>query len=198
MSLENENDPVSGTINPETEDNPKPRNKGGRPKGSKNKGGRPKESGIALKQQRRYEVSLNECIREGMHPEIIREYYKTILRGQNPILETRNGVDYVIIDPNPLLPAPTLEQRNAAMRALADRGYGLPAQSVTIDAEFRNKVELQLTGISTEQLAALDMKKLAAVREFFKLPAPSNQDDIQDAEIVSFSETTNDNNPTTE
>lgn len=193
MSLENENDPVSGNETPEN--TPKPKNKGGRPKGSKdktsrNKGGRPKESGIALKQQRRYEVSLNECIREGMHPEIIREYYKTILRGQNPILETRDGVDYVIIDPNPLLPAPTLEQRNAAMRALADRGYGLPAQSVTIDAEFRNKVELQLTGISTEELGAMAMDKLAALREMFKLPAPKDEIEAEDAEIIEFSPTT--------
>lgn len=198
MTLENENNPVSGFPTDQKSENPdsnneKPRNKGGRPKGSKdkksrNKGGRPRESGLALRQQRKYEISLTEAVRAGLHPDIYVEYYKTILRGDNPKLETKDGIDYIIVDPNPLLPSPTLEQKNAAMRALADRGYGLPAQSINIDAEFKTRVEAQLTGISQQQLEAMSMNTIMAIREMFKLPEKTDNSDAEDAEFTEITE----------
>lgn len=194
MSLENENNPVSGNLSqfPESSgqnsENPDPnlriKKKGGRPKGSKNKGGRPRESGIALREKRKYEVSLAEAVRQGVHPDIILEYYKTVLRGQTPLLMSENGIDYIIPDPNPLTPAPTLEQRNAAMKALADRGYGLPAQSISIDAEYRKKIELQITGISSEQLMSASAHTLVGLAKLLELPVPKGDGDIIDAEII--------------
>lgn len=194
MPLENENDPDSITQNLETDNIPVSR-KGGRPKGAKNKIKKTRGEGLVIREQRRYEVSLNECIRKGMHPELILEYYKIILRGQTPVLEYKDGLESFIPDPNPLTPTPTLEQRNAAMRALADRGYGLPAQSVTIDAEFKNKVELQLTGITTEQFGAIAAQNLYKLREMFSLPEP--KEDNSDALDAEFTEI-NDNNPSTD
>lgn len=171
--------PDPENVNPE---NPE-KKKAGRPKGTKNKkslGGRPKDSGVALREQRRYDVSLQERIRQGAHPDLIFTWYQVICQGQTPVWVTdKDGYDYVIPDPNPLLPAPTLEQRNAAMKALADRGYGLPAQSVTIDAEFRNKIELQLTGISQQDLLAIDAQKLFQIAKVFEIKGQ-----IEDAELV--------------
>lgn len=181
MSLENENNPVPSEISGNLDPDPKIKKKGGRPKGSKNKGGRPRESGIALRQQRKYEISLQEAIRQGLHPDIVLEYYKTILKGQTPLLETRNGIDYIIPDPNPLTPAPTLEQRNQAMKALADRGYGLPAQSIQIDAEYKKTIELQLTGISENLLKSQGLEALYTIAKALQIP---NSSEIIDAEIV--------------
>ena len=162
--------------------------KAGRPPGSKTKIKKPVQAAAGERRRHMHNVSIQERIREGCHPDLVFEYYKTILEGKTPIWVEESGMCYVIPDPNPLLPAPTLEQRNAAMKALVDRGYGLPSQSITVDAEFRNKVELQITGISTQQLETINLKNLAELAKMFRLPGP---EEILDADLVD----TNTNSP---
>lgn len=155
--------------------------KAGRPVGAKTKIKKPVQAAAGERRRHMHNVSIQERIREGCHPDLVFEYYKTILEGKTPIWVEESGVCYVIPDPNPLLPAPTLEQRNSAMKALVDRGYGLPSQSITVDAEFRNKVEFQLTGIESKQLEAINLQNLQKLAQMFRLPAPS---DIEDAQLV--------------
>jgi hypothetical protein len=166
-----------------------PRNKGGRPKGSRNKGGRPPESGILNKKRRQYQYSLMERVRELIDPDLLIEYNTMILEGKTPIWErVGDGGWKVVPDPSPLSPTPTLADRNAAIKWLTERGHGLAVQSITVDAEYRTKVEMQLTGLSTELLESFTPQKLAALRDLFQLPSSDDvatqHEDIVDAELV--------------
>jgi hypothetical protein len=75
-------------------------------------------------EQRRALRSLAMSIREGVHPDQIRDWLVEIWRGRDPL--TGEAVE--------------LKNRAAALQMLLDRGWGQAAQHVVIEGEIRNEV----------------------------------------------------------
>lgn len=150
----------------------------------KRKGGRPKgvDSSLLNKKRRQYSYGLMERIRERIDPDVLIDFHVAILEGKNPVLESYGETWRVIPDPNPMSPAPTLEQKSQSAKWLTDRGHGLPVQSTQVDVEIRARIDQMGSGVSSQQLQGSIsphvLKQLAGL-----LKAPTYPDAI-DAEFV--------------
>ena len=76
------------------------------------------------REQRKALRSLAMSIREGVHPDKIRDWLIEVWQGRDPL--TGEAVD--------------LKNRAAALQMLLDRGWGQAAQHVVIEGEIRNEV----------------------------------------------------------
>jgi len=77
--------------------------------------------------------------------------------------------------------APSSEQIAESIKWLADRGWGLPAQSIHLEADFRAHIEGDAVPVGTLPAAALAAVRAALMGTRGELPAPT---DVIDAEIV--------------
>lgn len=123
--------------------------------------------------KRNNQISLSEVIRDSLDPLLIRDYWMAVARGVNPVIEETSKGARVIPDPNPMSPAPTLEQKNRAIQELTNRGWGLPVQSIQMD--MNQKVVHEL---SPELLQGVNYLALAKIREALQLT------NVIDAELV--------------
>jgi hypothetical protein len=148
-------------------------------------------------------MSMAEAVREGVDPRYIVKFHKYIIAGINPVykLDKHDNVIDVIPDPSPMAQSPDLARKSESAKFLTAYGWGQPAQSVQIDAEFRAKIDQLGSGIPTQELMSVDLSTLFKLAEALKVPMLT---DITDAEIVtddnnstleSISDTTNTNSP---
>lgn len=82
---------------------------------------------------------------------------------------------------------PTDAEVSGAVRVLMERGHGLPAQSIHLEAELRNYVDLDLPAIGTVPAAVLaGIRSLLrpAAGELPPAPSTASAADVIDAEIV--------------
>src|ERR1043165_7837854 len=89
---------------------------------------------------KRARSNLAYRIREQLDPQIIFDYYMMILYGKNPkiVPDARctesAGLKVIADEEDCRVPSP--ERRDAALQRLLDRGWGMPAQSIHIEAEL--------------------------------------------------------------
>lgn len=129
--------------------------------------------------KRNYQVSISERVRELINPDLLVKYWGMILEGFNPVwLKNKKGEYYdVVPDPNPLTGSSSPAQRDAAVRELMNRGWGMAVQSIQIDAQFKTQVEpLQLQGV--------DLELLAKLNQLFLETSKPQLTNITDAELV--------------
>lgn len=122
--------------------------------------------------------SISEIIRDHLNPKLVYDWWMTVLGGGTPLTVKDNRVDggiRIIPDPNPMVPSPTLADRMRAIQELTNRGWGLPVQSLQIDAHMRNTLEI---GIPPELLEKNNYAALAKIRDALMLT------DVTDAELV--------------
>lgn len=88
--------------------------------------------------------SLAQCIREGAPVELLREYWMARAEGLHNVKLARDeetGEFYVTHTPDedlaPGTPPVPQEEIDKAMQWLSDRGYGLPAQNIQLEANIR-------------------------------------------------------------
>jgi hypothetical protein len=181
----------------EEQDNTKPKRGRGRPKGSKSN---PPQRNVA------FTMSMAEAVREGVDPRYIVKFHKYIIAGINPVykLDKHDNVIDVIPDPSPMAQSPDLARKSESAKFLTAYGWGQPAQSVQIDAEFRAKIDQLGSGIPTQELMTVDLSTLFKLAEALKVPMLT---DVTDAEIIDdplsenkdtvtvVSDTTNTNSP---
>lgn len=126
--------------------------------------------------KRNIQYSVAEKIRDRVDPDLIVDYWVMILKGQNPLWEDDPKSPHgtrVIPDPNPMLPTPTLEQRTRAVQELTNRGWGLAVQSIQIDAQLKQTLEL---GIPAQLLEQANYKALAIIRDALRLEDGNTED----------------------
>jgi hypothetical protein len=81
--------------------------------------------------------SLSLAIRQRLDPDLFVDFQLAIAAGKSPILvELEDGEIVVTIDERGSI-LPTLEQRTQAMIRLEQRGYGMPMQSVQVEAAIQ-------------------------------------------------------------
>ena len=85
-------------------------------------------------------------------------------------------------DPNPMLPSPTLADRTRAANEIANRAWGLPVQSIQIDAQLKASYD---AGIAPEYLKGQDLNLLMDIKNAFQKRLGTGKDEVEDAEIVS-------------
>lgn len=90
-------------------------------------------------EMRRVQKSLAMSIRDGVHPDTIRDWLVSVWMGRDPL--TGEAVD--------------LKNRAAALQMLLDRGWGQAAQHVVIEGEIRNEV-IQITPRDARPTYSLD------------------------------------------
>lgn len=158
---------------------PKPKNKGGRPKGRTNFRKNWEDGGRG-----RYNITLSEVNRELVDPYLLVKFDLMILAGMHPTLvfeQNKDGMySQLIEDPNPNAPAPTLADKVAARRRIEERRDGLAPQSIQIDAMLRAKVD---DAIPREIVAGLNAQQLALINQALQLAAPTDISDAEDAEF---------------
>lgn len=161
----------------EQDNTPKPkRGPGGR--------GRPKGTTTGPKQRNvAFTMSMAEAVREGVDPRYIVKFHKYIIAGINPVykLDKHDNVIDVIPDPSPMAQSPDLARKSESAKFLTAYGWGQPAQSVQIDAEFRARIDALGSGIPTQQLMGIDPSILFKLAEALKVPMLEN---VTDAELV--------------
>jgi hypothetical protein len=108
------------------------------------------------------------------------EYNLAIMAGLNPIVEmTKDGSRVVVQDPSPNAQPPTIEQKNAAVRWLADRRDGMVPQKIDLQATVQPE-------LSPAMLDALSRGGLLyGLAELLGVTAPRN---IIDAEFTELQE----------
>jgi len=131
--------------------------------------------------KRNVQYSLAERIRERHDPEVIIKTIEMVMMGHTPVwIPDKRAVGGFRVepDPNPLLPTPNLEQRTAAMRELINRGWGLPVQSVQIDAQIKQQLD---AGLPAHLLDKPNYRLLAEMNDLIK---KYKEEDIVDAELI--------------
>lgn len=121
------------------------------------------------------------AVRERVDPNALVEWHVRRAMGLINVhwAEDTDGEIYVTWDDEGI--PPTTEQIADSIKWLSDRGWGLPAQSIHLEADFRAHVEGDVVPVNTLPAAVL-----AGIRSLLRppageLPAPSN---VIDAEIV--------------
>lgn len=130
-------------------------------------GGGSNYRGIA---KRDVQYSLASRIRERTDPDLICQFFEMIVEGKNPVWvrHQKTGVIYKVdSDPNPLQPSPTLEQRASAVKELVNRGWGLPVQSLQIDAQLKMQIQDEIPQHLVESGA--NWKALDIIRKALRL-----------------------------
>lgn len=97
---------------------------------------------------------LSATIREGMDPMVYFEFFTAVAKGQAANLDEDEDGIYVTYEAKGAI-LPTLQQRIDAMRWLADRGYGMPVQSVQLDQQIR--IDASQTNLPRGTLDVQDM-----------------------------------------
>ncbi len=121
--------------------------------------GRPPELRKAMR-------NLALVVREGVPSEIMRDFHLMIAMGQSPlVVRASNGDLEVRAEEGGM--APTLDQRVAAMKFLTERGYGLPAQTINLEAELRAQIASTSESLPVGQLSPAAMR---AIREAIRRP----------------------------
>jgi hypothetical protein len=138
-----------------------------------------------------YSRSVREAFRQHADPDIIYQFYHMITCGINPVIIGDPGNQSVVPDPSPHAISPTLQQKSDAMRIIMERRDGLPAQSIQIDAEVRQKMEMLGTGVPTELLALNNPRTL----DLLKMALAEAMGNIEDAELEPDSADLNTNSP---
>lgn len=116
--------------------------------------GRPPELRKAMR-------NLALVVREGVPSEIMRDFHLMIAMGQSPlVVRASNGDLKVQAEEGGM--APTLDQRVSAMKFLTERGYGLPAQTINLEAELRAQIASTSESLPVGQLSPAAMR---AIRE---------------------------------
>jgi hypothetical protein len=174
--------------------------KRGRPKGSGKPKGTPasgkSEKGTPLnsllnQKRRQYSYSLMERIRERIDPDLLIEFHTMVLEGKTPVWEKIGNGDWKVVpDPSPLATSPTLNDKVASLKWLTERGYGLPVQSIQVDAEYRSKLELLGSGVPTNVLEGINPTAL-----FYTQKALQAVLNASDAEIVEVNAPESTNSP---
>ncbi len=141
---------------PFLEETPRPKGKRGAPKG---------HPFYPSKRRKMNTKHLAQEVREQVDARIYVEFQLAILAGHDPRLEDDEGELRVTWDERGGI-APTLEQKVASLKWLADRGYGQAPQMIQLEAELR-------AGASSEALpiGALAPTTLAALARLL-LPKP--------------------------
>jgi hypothetical protein len=151
----------------------------GRPKGSKTS---PPQRVVAAT------MTMAEAVRLGIDPRIIVKAHVLITSGVNPvsIMDKQGNVHDVGPDPSPLASAPTLQQKTESWKFLAQYGWGQPAQSTTIDIEFRAKLEAIGTGVPTPELERYNPEVLNYIKKALELASGNSNEDAIDAEFTEL------------
>ncbi|MGN6108087.1 MAG: hypothetical protein ACTHU0_23470 [Kofleriaceae bacterium] len=121
--------------------------------------------------------NLALAVREGVPAELMRDWHLMICEGKSPLLRRRGTGWSLEAEEQGMIP--TLDQRTRSMVWLAERGYGLPAQQIHLEAELR----AQVAAIGqVPVVASLDTGKQWAIREILRgcLPAPSSDQPVID------------------
>ena len=155
----------------------------GRPKGQLN--------GEALKKTRNYQISLTQAVREKVNPDILLDWDLMVLQGKNPILlwDARLQEFRCEADPSPMATAPTLNDKRQSQQNLLNRGWGMAASTVNIEANIKSQTLAFGVGIDNASLAKLDPNILFAIRDnLASLFAPkTDTSDAIDAEFTELS-----------
>lgn len=132
--------------------------------------------------KRNVQYSIAERIRYRVDPDLIIDFWTKILEGYTPIwVKNKKGEFSVEIDPSPLATTPSLEMRARAIQELNNRGWGLPVQSLQVEAHLKQTQTLALPG---DVISSVTLKQLAMIRDALQLTSG----DVQDAEIVETQE----------
>lgn len=103
-----------------------------------------------LAEQRKALRSLAMSIREGVHPDSVRDWLVEVWKGRDPL--TGEAVD--------------LKNRAAALQMLLDRGWGQAAQHVIVEGEIRNELVMSTPRSARPQLTLEQInQRRAALRE---------------------------------
>lgn len=99
--------------------------------------GNPEEASDRM--SRRYSKSLSFAIRENVDPRLLQNFWLAIMAGKNPVIVANEDGVFDSVDWNDQELAPTLEHKMAAAKVIQDRGWGLPVQSITLEADIRTQ-----------------------------------------------------------
>ncbi len=89
-----------------------------------------------LAEQRRAMRSLAMSIREGVHPDAVRDWLVAVWQGRDPLTGEAVG----------------LKDRAAALQMLVDRGWGQAAQHVVVEGQIRNELVMGAPRAARPQL----------------------------------------------
>lgn len=126
-----------------------------------------------------HSYSITDIIRKHLNPKLVLDWWMTVLGGGTPLTVKDNRVEggiRIIPDPNPMVPSPTLADRMRAIQELTNRGWGLPVQSLQIDAHLKATLD---QGVPQHLLDRPNYAAIAKIRDALMLT------DVTDAEIVS-------------
>lgn len=165
-----------------------PKRKRGRPPGSgKSRKGQPAPT-LLNEKRRQYSYGLMQRIRERTDPDLLIDFHNMILEGKSPIWDPLPGGGHrVIQDPSPLAVTPSLSDKIQSIKWLTERGYGLPVQSIQVDAEYRASLELLGSGVPTQVLENYDPQVLFYVQKALQLASGKSEEDVIDAEFTDTS-----------
>lgn len=114
-------------------------------------------------------------IRDKISPAIHVAWHTAVASGKEPFLDIDEGGELVVITYDRGGMAPNLDQRTRSMVWLAERGYGLPAQSIQVEQTLR--IDQRAPTIKAGQL--LTPERLRALRGVLGLLGTANPEGDQ-------------------
>lgn len=136
---------------------------------------------------RDYSVSMTEAVRKRVDPNVLIDFNIMILMGINPVLrkDARSKTGWKCIpDPSPSATSPTLEQKNAASKYLTERGWGMPTQSLQVEADIRSRIEGFGSGIDSRILENVGADKLMQLAKLLELPPGDGPPAVVESSVV--------------